>query len=118
MKLELNLILESFHDFEKAKRLGSLSEEYFRESATIYLSQDDASSIGVKEGDVVEVSSRQGSVKVRARIRSDVKRGLAFMPPAPHAMALFGPSERPSVIRVQVSKSSGEPTSLATLFTS
>ena len=118
MKLELDLVLEAFHDFERAKRLGSLSEEYFRESATIYLNQEDASSIGVKEGDVVEVSSRHGSVRVRARIRGDVKRGLAFMPPAPHAMALLGPSESPSVIRVQVSKSSGEPTSLATLFTS
>jgi len=116
MKLELSLIIEGFHDFEKARRLGSLSEEYFKESATIYLSQEDASFIGVKEGDVVEVSSPKGSVRVRARVRSDVKRGLAFMPPAPHTMALFGPSEYPSVIKVVVSKSSGEPTSLATLF--
>jgi len=118
MKLELDLVLEGFHDFERARRLGSSSEEYFRESATIYLSQEDASSIGVRDGDVVEASSLQGSVKVRARVRNDVKKGLAFMSPAPHAMALFEPSERPSVIRIQVSKSSGEPTSLATLFTS
>lgn len=116
MKLELSLIIEGFHDFEKARRLGSLSEEYFKESATIYLSQEDASFIGVEEGDVVEVFSPKGSVRVRARVRSEVKRGLAFMPPAPHAMALFGPSEYPSVIKVVVSKSSGEPTSLATLF--
>jgi len=116
MKLELSLVLEGFHDFEKARRLGSLSEEYFRESATIYLSREDASSIGVEEGDVVEVSSPQGSVRVRARIRSDVKRGLAFMPPSPHAVALFKSSEYPSVIKVVVSKSSGEPTSLGTLF--
>jgi len=118
MRLELTLVLEGFHDFERAKRLGSLSEEYFKESATIYLSQEDASSIGVNEGDVVEVSSPQGSVKVRARISSGVKRGLAFMAPAPHAMALLSPSQHSSVIKVVVSKSSGEPTSLVTLFTS
>ncbi|MEM2214885.1 MAG: molybdopterin dinucleotide binding domain-containing protein [Candidatus Nezhaarchaeales archaeon] len=118
MRLELNLLIEGLHDFEKAKRLGSLSNEYCRESATIYLSQEDSSILGVSDGDIVEVSSKHGSVKVRARVRSDVRRGLAFMPPSPYSMALLGLDEHPSIIKVTVSKSSGEPTSLTTLFTS
>ncbi|MEM0240669.1 MAG: molybdopterin dinucleotide binding domain-containing protein [Candidatus Nezhaarchaeales archaeon] len=118
MKLELNLLIESFHDFEKAKRLGSLSDEYCRESAIIYLSQEDSSVLGVSDGDIVEVSSKHGLVKVRARVRSDIRRGLAFMPPSPYSMALVGPDEYLSIIKVTVSKSSGEPTSLTTLFTS
>lgn len=114
----MDLLIESFHDFEKAKRFGSLSDEYARESATIYMSPEDASSIGVNEGDVVEVRSKHGSVKVRARVRSEVKKGLTFMPPSPHAMALVGPGEQLLPIKVRVSKSAGEPTSLIKLFTS
>lgn len=111
-------MIEGFHEFEKAKRLGSLSSEYAREAATIYLSQEDASVLGVSEGDIVEVSSKRGLVKVRARVRSEIRGGLAFMPPSPYSMALIGPDEYPSIIKVVVSKSSGEPTSLTTLLTS
>lgn len=118
IRLELNLLIESFHEFERAKRLGSISNEYTNESAVIYLSQGDALALGVSEGDIVEVSSRYGSVKVKARVRSGIGRGLAFMPPSPFSMALMGPSERLSATKVVISKSSGEPTNLATLFTS
>lgn len=118
MKLELNLLIESFHEFEKARRLGSLSNEYAKESAIIYLSQEDASVLGISEGDIVEVSSKQASVKVKARVRGGIRKGLAFMPPSPYSMALLGPDEYLSIIKVTVSKSSGEPTSLVTLFTS
>lgn len=118
MKLELNLLIEGFHDFERARRLGSLSNEYVKESAVIYLSQEDASILGISDGNVVEITSKWGAVKVKARVRSDVRRGLAFMSPSPYSMALMGPDEYPSVIKVVVSKSSGEPTSLTTLFTS
>lgn len=118
VRLEVDLIIESFHDFEEAKRFGSLSDEYAKESATIYISPEDASSIGVNDGDVVEVYSKHGSVKVRARIKSEIKKGLAFMPPSPHAMALTRPGEQLSPIKVGISKSMGEPTSLLKLFTS
>lgn len=116
MSLELSLIIEALHDFEKAKRLGSLSEEYFREASTLHLSKEDASALGVLEGDVVEVSSKAGSLKVRVKISNDVRRGLALMPPSPFSMALISSSEYPSIIKVKVSKSTGEPTRLATLL--
>ncbi|MHC1601290.1 MAG: molybdopterin dinucleotide binding domain-containing protein [Candidatus Nezhaarchaeales archaeon] len=118
MSLELNLIIEGFHDFEKAKRLGSLSEEYLKEASTLYLSKEDASALGVSEGDVVEVLSKAGSLKARVKVSDEVKKGLAFMPPSPCSMALISSSEYPLIIRVKVSKSTGEPTSLATLLPS
>ncbi|RLF21732.1 MAG: hypothetical protein DRJ68_02810 [Thermoprotei archaeon] len=117
VSLEVTLIVEGLHDFERAKRLGSLNPEFSKEASTIYLSGEDASSIGVSDGDVVEVSSDSGSVKVVAKLLDGLNKGMALMPPSPWSMALMPPSGgSTSTVKVKVSKSTGETTSLATLI--
>lgn len=107
-------MLDRFHDFEKAKRLGSLSGEYLKEASTIYLSRDDAEVLGVSEGDVVEVVSGNRLIRVRVRVDKGIKKGFAFMPPSPMSIALFDSSRQPLIVKV--SRSTGEPTELLTIL--
>ena len=118
MSLELNLMIEGLHDFEKARRLGSLSSDFAKEASLIYISKMDSEELGVSENDVVEVSSSRGSIKARVKLLDGLNKGLALMASSPLSMSLADPSEYPSLIRVKIAKSSGEPTSLSTFTTS
>jgi anaerobic selenocysteine-containing dehydrogenase len=45
----------------------------------IALHPADAAALGVADGDMVKVSSRRGSLVVRARVSEEMKAGTAFM---------------------------------------
>jgi formate dehydrogenase major subunit len=46
---------------------------------TVDLSPEDAAALGIRSGEEVQVSSRRGSVRVRARVDDTLRQGLAFM---------------------------------------
>jgi len=50
-----------------------------RRGESLDLSPEDAAKLGVKEGEVVRVSSRRGSVEVPAHVDSGLRPGLTFM---------------------------------------
>jgi len=46
----------------------------------VTISFEDAERLGIQDGDEVAVSSRRGSIRVRAMVSGDVKPGVVFVP--------------------------------------
>lgn len=68
----------------KGKVTGKLSEEYLRNVAVCELNPEDLKSLGISPSQNVKVTTKTGSVVVRAAIASQsVQRGIAFMPYGP-----------------------------------
>jgi len=69
--------------------VGRLGKYYERNAAVIYLAEEDLRSMGVKEGEVVEVSSGSGKTAVRAMAATETPpAGTAYMPYGPWASLL------------------------------
>jgi formate dehydrogenase major subunit len=58
---------------------SNLFSSPLRRGETIDLSPEDATSLGVQPGEVVQVSSRRGSVEAPVRLDPGLRPGLAFM---------------------------------------
>lgn len=69
--------LYHYHTRTQTGRCGGLDELLPEETADI--SPADAQSLGIQDGDRVRVRSRRGEVVVRARVTSQVPRGLVWM---------------------------------------
>ncbi|MHB1413814.1 MAG: molybdopterin oxidoreductase family protein, partial [Chloroflexota bacterium] len=52
----------------------------YRPAAVLEVSTVDAERLGIQDGDVVKVVSRQGAVQVQARANPDMPAGVAFLP--------------------------------------
>ena len=50
-----------------------------RKEELVEINPEDASKLGIKDGDIVKVSSRRGSVKAKAKITETVNKGLISM---------------------------------------
>lgn len=71
--------------------IGRLGKYYERNAAVLYLAEEDLHSMGIEEGDAVEVSSRWGKAVVRAmRAPEKPPAGTAYMPYGPWASLLMG----------------------------
>ena len=71
-------ILWHYHTRTMTKRVEGLEE--LAPEAYVELNPRDAQSLGVKEGERVRVSSRRGSITVRAKITERVPQGTVFIP--------------------------------------
>jgi len=73
-------VLEHWHSGTMTRRVPALHQAY--PHATAALHPDDANAMGVETGDTLHVSSRRGSVKVKAEIdgRITPQRGMVFIP--------------------------------------
>ncbi|MCD6243657.1 MAG: formylmethanofuran dehydrogenase subunit B [Thermoproteota archaeon] len=97
---------------------GKLSEAYADAVARIELNEDDMKALGITDGSLVEVISKEGSIKIRAFRSKEVKRGHAYVPMGPWAnmivdpqtMSLGMPNYKYTIINVRPSE--GKPTSL------
>lgn len=70
----------------KGKVSGKFSEEYARSVAVCELHPEDLKSLGISSGQNVRVTTKTGSVVVRAAVASQVpRRGVVFMPYGPWA---------------------------------
>ena len=70
-------IVYHFHTRTKTGRVPALEEK--APDAFVEISQEDAASYGVQEGDMLEVRSRRGFARAPARL-TGIRRGLLFMP--------------------------------------
>ena len=58
---------------------SNLYSSPLRDGETLDLSPEDASSLGVEPGEMVQISSRRGSIEAPVRLDSGLRPGLAFM---------------------------------------
>jgi len=68
----------------KGKVTGKFTEEYLRNVAVCELDPEDLKSLGIALGQNVKVTTKTGSVVVRAAVASQAaRRGVVFMPYGP-----------------------------------
>ena len=70
--------------------VGKTSEEYFKSVTYIELSNGDAGSLGVGDGDKVKVETAHGSVVVSAKVSEKLDEGTTFFPYGLWANQVFG----------------------------
>lgn len=89
---QLEVILISGRTTEQGVGLevGKTSERYFKSVAVIELNAADADTLGLGDGDPVEVATPHGAVVVRSRRSKGLDPGLAFFPYGPWANQVFG----------------------------
>jgi ferredoxin-nitrate reductase len=71
-------IRDQWHTMTKTGRVAKLNKHIPQPFLQIH--QEDATENNIQEGQLVEVKSRRGVVRVKAQISSDVKPGLCFLP--------------------------------------
>ncbi len=79
-KVELLLVTVRTSEQGIALEKGKFSSEYVNSTATIFLNKQDFKKLGIKEGELVEVSSSHGSTIVKAYVSDETVPGMAFMP--------------------------------------
>jgi formate dehydrogenase major subunit len=76
--LNTGRLLEHWHTGSMTRRSYAL--DAIQSEAHVYLNPDDAARLGVTSGDFVRVSSRRGSIEVRALVSHRDTPGTCFMP--------------------------------------
>ncbi len=71
-------LLFHYHTGTMTRRSPSLVREIDR--AFVEVNPEDASELGIRDGERVKVSSRRGGVEVGAKVTTKVGRGVIFMP--------------------------------------
>ncbi|MGB9837185.1 formate dehydrogenase subunit alpha [Methanothermobacter sp.] len=69
--------LYQYHTRSMTSRVREL--ESFSDHEQLLMNPSDAASMGVRDGDTVEVTSERGSLRVRARVTDEVMDGMVFM---------------------------------------
>ncbi len=77
MVLSTGRRLYHYHTRTQTGRCGGLNDLLAEETADI--SPKDAKMLGIKPGEMVRVSSRRGSVEVRAKVTEEVRDGMVWM---------------------------------------
>ncbi len=70
-------LLFHFHTGTMTRRVGDLN--YLRGEELVEINPQDAQSLGVEDGELVEVSSRRGKVRAKARVTERSPQGVIFM---------------------------------------
>jgi formylmethanofuran dehydrogenase subunit D len=90
-KLRATLITGRTIDQGVGKEMGKGSIEYFESSSVCFIDKDDMIQLGIKSGSNVQVSSKYGSVIVKAKKNTrGESRGLVFIPCGLWANAICG----------------------------
>ncbi len=69
-------VYEHFHTATMTKRCNAT--KYYVPEPTLEINPEDADSIGINDGDMVKVSSRRGSIKIKAKISNRMSKGVVF----------------------------------------
>ncbi len=89
-------------------------KEYMEACAVCEMNPEDMKELGVKDGDVVRVSSEAGEVNVYVKASESVDRGIVFIPMGPWANAVVpkgtDSTGMPSFkgVRVKIERSDGK----------
>jgi ferredoxin-nitrate reductase len=76
--LNTGRIRDQWHTMSKTGKVNKLKQHILESFVEIH--PDDAANQGIKESMLVEVKSIRGLVRVKAKLTTDIKRGLVFMP--------------------------------------
>jgi ferredoxin-nitrate reductase len=71
-------VRDQWHTMSKTGKVNKLKQHIPQSFLEIH--PDDARRLHLKEGDITSVSSRRGEVRVKAKITSNIKRGVVFLP--------------------------------------
>ncbi|MGK6350000.1 molybdopterin-dependent oxidoreductase [Parapedobacter sp. DT-150] len=71
-------IRDQWHTMSKTGKVNRLRQHIAQ--AFLEIHPDDAAVRGIGEGDLVEVNSRRGTVRVKAQLSGDIKPGVVFLP--------------------------------------
>jgi formylmethanofuran dehydrogenase subunit D len=90
-KLQATLITGRTIDQGVGKEMGKGSKEYFDSSAVCFIDKTDMVKLGIKSGTNVQVTSKYGSVIVKAvKFPSGITPGMVFIPAGLWANAICG----------------------------
>ena len=90
-KLQLTLITGRTIDQGVGKEMGKGSQEYFDSAAVCFIDKSDMQKLGIKGGTNVQVTSKYGSVIVKAvKFPSGITPGMVFIPCGLWANAICG----------------------------
>ncbi|MDR0373592.1 MAG: molybdopterin dinucleotide-binding protein [Nitrososphaerota archaeon] len=90
-KLRATLITGRTIEQGVGKEKGKGSEEYYTSCAVCFFDKSDMLALGIKNGSIVRVTSKYGSVIVRAqKYRWGVMTGMVFMPVGSWANVICG----------------------------
>ncbi len=70
--------LFQYHSGSMTRRVRQIEEHAGRAYAEI--SPADAAALGVKEGDVISITSRRGTIDISARVTGGIRKGIVFIP--------------------------------------
>ena len=73
----------------KSLEIGKTSAEYFESVAAVEMNGSDMSVLGIEEDQPVEIRTEFGSTVAKCR-KSNVDRGIAFMPYGPWVSMIIG----------------------------
>jgi formylmethanofuran dehydrogenase subunit D len=90
LKIDVTLISGRTSGQGSGLEIGKISDDYFGNVALIEIGAEDAKSLGVEDGDPVEVATSHGSVVVQAHVGRGLDPGMAFFPYGPWANQVFG----------------------------
>jgi len=76
--LSTGRVLYHFHTATMTRQSAGLDELY--PGGDVQISYDDAADLGVQHGELIEVSSRRGTVRAKALLTYSVPRGMVYMP--------------------------------------
>ncbi|WP_276482922.1 nitrate reductase [Paraflavitalea pollutisoli] len=71
-------IRDQWHTMSKTGKVNKLRQHL--PASFLEIHPDDADARQIKEGDVVVINSRRGEVRVKAKLTTDIKPGVVFMP--------------------------------------
>jgi len=71
-------IRDQWHTMSKTGKVNKLNQHYAE--AFVEIHPADAERLKINEGDVTVITSRRGSVQVKAKISAQIKKGVIFLP--------------------------------------
>ena len=71
-------IRDQWHTMSKTGKVNKLNQHY--KQAFLEIHPDDAATLQLKEGDITVITSRRGEVRVQAKLTTQIKRGVVFLP--------------------------------------
>lgn len=71
-------IRDQWHTMSKTGKVSKLKQHV--SNAFLEIHPDDANRRNINEADLVEITNSRGNVRVKAKLTSDIKRGVVFLP--------------------------------------
>lgn len=71
-------IRDQWHTMSRTGKVNKLNQHIAQ--SYLELHPDDAQQRNIKDGDLVEITNKRGTVRVKAKLTTDIKQGVVFLP--------------------------------------